>query len=68
VHQRLAAIAEQIQESERRAARQRLLDAARRRNVGTGWNATTQPLPFTHRPLMNPAAPHRQRGNRVDQS
>jgi hypothetical protein len=59
VQQRLAVLAEQIQENERRAARQRLLDAARRRNAGPGWNTKTQPLPFTNRPLLTPGQAHR---------
>jgi hypothetical protein len=37
VQQRLAVIAEQIQENERLAARRRLLESARRHNVGHHW-------------------------------
>jgi hypothetical protein len=61
VQQRLAALAEQIQENERRAARQRLLEAARRRNTGPAWNAATLPLPITNRPLLTPGQAHRTR-------
>jgi hypothetical protein len=71
VQQRLAAIAEQIQENERRAARQRILEAARRRNAGSnwpgdkaGWNAVTRPLPHVDRPLMTPGQAHRTRHTR----
>ncbi len=68
--QRLAALAEEIQEHERRAARQRLLDAARRRNAGPrwdagnagpAWNAPTRALPYTSGPLLTPGQAHRTR-------
>jgi hypothetical protein len=64
VQQRFAVIAEQIQENERRDARRRLLEAARRHNTGPAWNAVTQPLPVTQRPLMTPGQAHRTRHNR----
>jgi hypothetical protein len=65
VQQRLAALAEEIQENERRAARRRLLDAARRRNAGPAWNAATQPLPWSNRPLLTPGQAHRTRHDNV---
>ncbi len=55
------AAAEAAQEAERRAARQRLLDVARR-NAGPGWqHGSTVPLPVLNRPLMTPGQAWRQR-------
>jgi type II secretory pathway pseudopilin PulG len=56
------AAAEAAQEAERLAARQRLLDIARR-NAGPGWqHESTVPLPVLNRPLMTPG--QAWRGNR----
>jgi hypothetical protein len=58
------AAAEAAQEHERRAARQRLLDAARR-NAGPEWqNERTVPLPVLNRPLMTPGQAWRGNGGR----
>ncbi len=58
----MAAQAEAAQEAERRAAMQRMLDAAH--NAGPAWNAPTKPLPTRNRPLLTPGQAARSRHRR----
>ncbi|HEX8627237.1 MAG TPA: hypothetical protein VF755_03590 [Catenuloplanes sp.] len=57
------AAAQALQVTAHLAARQRILDLARR-NDGPVWNAPTMPLPAVDRPLMTPAQRFRGNGGR----
>lgn len=68
VRARLQVVAGEVaQEAERRAARQRLLDLARR-NTGPVWNAPTRAIPTNGRPLLTPGQAHRSRHGSHDQA
>jgi hypothetical protein len=59
---RIAAQGAAAQEAERRAAIQRMLDAAH--NAGPAWNAPTKPLATRNRPLLTPGQEARSRHRR----
>ncbi len=60
-HAAAMAAAERVQQAEREAARQRLLNLAR---TPANWHTPTMPLSTTDRPLMTPAAEWRSSGTR----
>ena len=61
---RIARAAEAAQDAERRAAFQRMLDAAH--NAGPAWNAPTKPLAVRNRPLLTRGQAARSARPKVD--